>query len=73
MEQWDHLVSTSTHCSPGTWQKPPRSGFLEKLLRMEAQTPFFQLIRDANKCQQSAGEACLVEMTCAGKEAGKSK
>jgi hypothetical protein len=42
-------------------------GFLEKLLRMLATTPFLELIGDANKCQESAGEACLVEATCAGK------
>jgi hypothetical protein len=41
--------------------------FLEKLLRMEAETPFLQLIGDANRCQVSAGAACLVETTCAGK------
>jgi hypothetical protein len=42
-------------------------GFMDKLLRMQVETPFLQLIGDANRCQQSAGAACLVETTCAGK------
>jgi len=43
-------------------------GFLEKLVRLETQTPFNQLIGDANACQQSAGAACLVKTVCAGKQ-----
>ena len=42
-------------------------GFLNKLLRMQTETPFRQLIGDANRCQESAGATCLVETTCAGK------
>lgn len=41
--------------------------FLDKLLRLEANTPLRQLIRDANACQSSAGAACLVQTQCAGK------
>jgi hypothetical protein len=47
-------------------------GFLAKLLRMQAETPFLQLIGDANRCQVSAGAACLVETACVGKAPGKS-
>ena len=42
-------------------------GFLEKLIRMETKTPFFQLLDDANKCQQSGGSACIIQINCAGK------
>jgi len=42
-------------------------GFLEKLVRLAAETPLLQLIGDGNRCQQSAGAVCLVETTCAGK------
>jgi len=42
-------------------------GFLEKLVRMEIQTPFLRLIGDADRCQKSAGAACFVETTCVGK------
>ncbi len=55
-----YLAKTAVEC-----------GFLEKLLRMEAQTPFLQLVIDGNKCQQSAGDACLVQALCAGKGQGK--
>jgi hypothetical protein len=48
-------------------QRAAECGFLEKLLRMETETPFFQLLVDGNACQQSAGAACLVETTCAPK------
>ena len=41
-------------------------GFLEKLLRMETETQFHQLIEDANACQTSGEPACLIEATCAG-------
>jgi hypothetical protein len=41
-------------------------GFLEKLLRVETETPFLQLIEDANPCQESGQLACLIETTCAG-------
>jgi hypothetical protein len=41
-------------------------GFLEKLLRVETETPFLQLIEDANPCQESGELACLIETTCAG-------
>lgn len=55
-----YLAKTAVEC-----------GFLEKLLRMEVQTPFLQFITDGNKCQQSAGDACLVQAICAGKGQGK--
>ncbi len=42
-------------------------GFLEKLVRLGTQTPFRQLIADANKCQESGGAACLIETDCPGK------
>jgi hypothetical protein len=42
-------------------------GFLDKLLRMQTETPFPRLLVDANQCQQSAGAACLVPTTCAGR------
>jgi hypothetical protein len=41
-------------------------GFLEKLLRVETETPFLQLVEDANPCQESGEPACLIEATCAG-------
>jgi hypothetical protein len=41
-------------------------GFLEKLLRVETETPFLQLIEDANPCQESGELACLIETICAG-------
>ena len=42
-------------------------GCLEKLLRVEAETPLLQLIEDANPCQESDEPACLIETTCVGK------
>jgi hypothetical protein len=42
-------------------------GFLKKLVRMETETPFLQLLGDADRCQKSGGTACLIETTCAGK------
>jgi hypothetical protein len=42
-------------------------GFLEKLVRMETVTPFFQFLEDGDRCQKSAGAACFVEATCVGK------
>ena len=42
-------------------------GFLSKLVHMEIQTPFLQLLGDADRCQKSAGAACFVEATCVGK------
>jgi len=39
---------------------------LEKLLRVETETPLLQLIEDANPCQRSGEPACLIETTCAG-------
>jgi hypothetical protein len=42
-------------------------GFLDKLVRMETQTPFLQFAADGDRCQKSAGEACFVEAICAGK------
>jgi hypothetical protein len=41
-------------------------GFLEKLLRMETETPFLQFVEDGNACQESGELACLIETTCAG-------
>jgi hypothetical protein len=41
-------------------------GFLEKLLRVETETPFLQLVEDANPCQESGEPASLIETTCAG-------
>jgi hypothetical protein len=51
-----YLQDTAIHC-----------GFLEKLVRMQVQTPFLKIIGDAQACQSSAGDACLVEAICAGK------
>jgi hypothetical protein len=42
-------------------------GFLDKLVRMEAGTPFRQFLVDGQRCQTNAGAACFVEATCAGK------
>src|SRR5262249_36123200 len=39
---------------------------LEKLLRVETETPLLQLIEDANPCQRRGEPACLIETTCAG-------
>lgn len=39
-------------------------GFLEKLLRVETETPLLQLIEDANPCQESGEPACLIEANC---------
>jgi hypothetical protein len=41
-------------------------GCLEKLLRVETETPLLQLIEDGNPCQMSGEPACLIETTCAG-------
>src|SRR5438477_3022609 len=41
-------------------------GCLERLLRVETETPILQLIEDANPCQMSGEPACLIETTCAG-------
>jgi hypothetical protein len=41
-------------------------GFLEKLLRMETETPFKELAVDGFTCQKSGGPACLIARTCAG-------
>jgi hypothetical protein len=41
-------------------------GFLEKLRRMETETPFRQLLVDAFPCQRSGEPACIVEAVCAG-------
>jgi len=41
-------------------------GFLEKLLRMETETPFTQLLEDAGLCQKSGEPACLIEAVSAG-------
>jgi hypothetical protein len=41
-------------------------GFLEKLLRVETETPFLQFVEDGNPCQESGEPACLIETTCAG-------
>jgi hypothetical protein len=43
-------------------------GWLEKLVRMETQTPFRQLLGDALLCQKSSEPACIVETICAEKE-----
>ena len=43
-----------------------KCGFLEKLLRMETETPFKQVAVDGFTCQKSGGPACLIETTCAG-------
>jgi len=42
-------------------------GWLEKLLRMETETPFRQLLGDAFLCQKSSESAGIVETICAGK------
>ncbi len=42
-------------------------GWLEKLLRMETETPFLQLLVGADPCQKSSEPACIVETICAGK------
>ena len=42
-------------------------GFLDKFLRVVAETPLLQFIEDANPCQESGEPACLIETTCAGK------
>src|SRR5262249_474738 len=39
-------------------------GSLEKLLRVETETPLLQLIEDANPCQESGEPACLIEANC---------
>ena len=41
-------------------------GFLDKFLRVVAETPLLQFIEDANTCQESGEPACLIETTCAG-------
>ena len=41
-------------------------GFLDKFLRVVAETPLLQFIDDANPCQESGEPACLIETTCAG-------
>jgi hypothetical protein len=41
-------------------------GFLDKFLRVVAETPLLQFIEDANPCQESGEPACLIETTCAG-------
>jgi hypothetical protein len=41
-------------------------GCLDKFLRLVAETPLLQFIEDGNPCQESAGQACLIETTCAG-------
>jgi hypothetical protein len=41
-------------------------GFLDKFLRVLAETPLLQFIEDANPCQESGEPACLIETTCAG-------
>jgi len=43
-----------------------KCGFLEKLLRMETETQFPQLLNHANACQMSGEPACLIPTTCAG-------
>ena len=40
-------------------------GFLDKLLRVETETPLLQFVQDGNPCQESGEPACL-EATCAG-------
>ena len=40
--------------------------FLDKFLRVVAETPLLQFIEDANPCQESGELACLIEATCAG-------
>jgi len=39
-------------------------GSLEKLLRVETETPLLQLIEDANPCQERGEPACLIEANC---------
>jgi len=41
-------------------------GALEKLLRVETETPLAQFIVDGSPCQSSGGQPCLIETTCAG-------
>src|SRR5436190_19364969 len=41
-------------------------GFLDKFLRVVAETPLLQFIDDANPCQESGEPTCLIETTCAG-------
>ncbi len=41
-------------------------GFLDKFLRVVAETPLLQFIEDGNPCQESGEPACLIETTCAG-------
>ncbi len=41
-------------------------GFLDKFLRVVAETPLLQFVEDANPCQESGEPACLIETTCAG-------
>ena len=41
-------------------------GFLDKFLRVLAETPLLQFIVDGNPCQESGEPACLIETTCAG-------
>jgi len=41
-------------------------GCLEKLLRVETETPFAQFILDGSPCQMSGEPACFIETTCAG-------
>ena len=41
-------------------------GFLDKFLRVLAETPLLQFIEDARPCQESGEPACLIEATCAG-------
>jgi len=42
-------------------------GALEKLLRVETETPFAQFVVDGSPCQSSGGQPCLIETTCAGR------
>jgi len=41
-------------------------GFLEKFLRVVAETPFLQFGADGNPCQEGAKPACIVEAICTG-------
>jgi hypothetical protein len=39
-----------------------------RALRMETETPFRQLLVDANQCQKSSEPPCIVEAICTGKD-----
>jgi len=39
-------------------------GFLKKLLRMEAETPFLQFALDGSTCQSKSGDPCIVTTIC---------